>query len=297
MNIKNRSGIEKYIYLKASLTVEAALVLPVFLFFMISFLYFIQIFTIQEELQAAITDMGLGLAKVSYLYEDFVTPEDAKEFDQSVFDKEFNIGIHDLANAVRNGSILKFYVNQYLDTDKINRSCIQNGMEGIDFSVSKILDTDKCIDIIACYKVVTPFRLFGINDMKMIQRVKVRSWTGHQIAAKYSTEKEDNTDDPIVYITKTGSVYHNIRNCSYISLSIRAVVGIPTELRNDNGGKYYPCEYCCEGKGSGQIQYYITSDGTRYHCDRKCSKITRDVKEVHLSEVGDRRLCKRCQGK
>lgn len=282
-------------HLQASLTVESALVLPIFLFFMMAFLYFIQIFTIQEQLQAAITKMGLSLAKTSYVYQDFVTPQEAYDFDETIFDKNYDIGLHELACSVTNGTALKLYLKHYLKPEIINNSCIQNGMDGIDFSSSKILDTDRCIDIIIRYKVITPFGLFGINNMKMIQRVKLRSWTGYQVEAKYSSSEEDNSSDPIVYITKTGSVYHTSRSCSFINLSITQVAGIPTQLRNDSGGKYYPCEYCCKGKSSGTGMYYITSDGERYHIDRNCPKIKRDIKEVHLSEVKGRSECSRCR--
>lgn len=297
MNNRKKDKKLKYQKVKASLTLEAALVFPIFLFCMLAFLSFIQIFTIQEELQAAITKMGLTLAKASYIYEDFISAEEAEDFDQSIFDNEFDIGLHDFASSVRDGVILKFYVKNYLDVEKMNRSCIQNGVDGIDFSQSKILDTDDCVDIIASYYVVTPFRFFGIPDMHMLQRVKLRCWTGLQVAAKYSTVEEDNAKDPIVYITETGSVYHTNRSCIHINITVNSVYGIPSELRNDNGGKYFPCENCCKGKTDENATYYITSDGTRYHSDRNCSSIKRNVKEVHLSDVADRRICKRCSAK
>lgn len=282
-------------HLPASLTVEAALVLPIFLFFMMAFLYFIQIFIIQEQLQAAMTKMGLCLAKTSYVYQDFVSPQEACDFDETIFDKNYDIGLYSLACSVTNGAALNLYLKHYLKEEIVDNSCIQNGMEGIDFSSSRIYDMDHCIDIIARYNVITPFSLFGMNHMKMIQRVKLRSWTGYQVEAKYSVSEEDNSSDPIVYITKTGSVYHTNRSCSFINLSVTQVAGIPTGLRNENGGKYYPCEYCCKGNLSDKEMYYITSNGERYHIDRNCPKIKRDVKEVHLSEVKDRRECSRCR--
>ena len=149
--------------------------------------------------------------------------------------------------------------------------------------------------MIVRYQVRIPIALFGLDEMNMIQRVRLRGWTGHQLPANYTVEENgEEQEDTIVYITETGSVYHVDRNCSHIKLSVTSVIGLPTALRNDSGAKFYPCEACCNGAESDMATYYITSDGTRYHNRNDCSKIKRTVKEVKLSEVSDRSICKRC---
>ncbi len=277
---------------KALLTVEAALVMPLFLFTILSFLYFIQIFTLQEFIQATITKMGLNMAKTAYLYEDFTGIEEALNFDETILGNEIEIGLGDFAKSIADQSILKLYAKRYLDTDRINHSIIRKGFAGISFQDSMILSEDDVIDIVVRYQVVLPILMISFQDMQMVQRVRVRAWTGYEVAATYSMEEEEKED--IVYITETGQVYHLSPTCSHIHLSVTAIQGLPTTQRNDNGGKYYPCEKCCEGVQSNYATYYITSDGTRYHTKRDCSKIKRNVKEVLRSEVGDRPLCKRC---
>ncbi len=279
---------------KASLTIEAAFVMPIFLFAILSLLYFIQIFTLQEFIQATITKMGLGLAKTAYVYEDFSGMEDALNFDESILGTEITIGLGDFAKSIMDQTIIRQYARKFLDTDRINASCIKDGFEGISFSDTKILSEDNTIDIVVCYDVVLPIRIFSLGAMKMLQRVRVRAWTGYEVVACYSME-EDGQED-IVYITETGSVYHLNSSCSHIHLSISSIQGLPTTQRNENGGKYYPCEKCCQGAQDPRGIYYITSDGTRYHKERSCSKIKRNVKEILKSEVGTRPLCKRCGG-
>ncbi|HWT74741.1 MAG TPA: hypothetical protein VN258_08500 [Mobilitalea sp.] len=281
-------------YQKASLTVEAALILPVFLYFMLAFLYYIQIFTIQEQIQSSITKMGLNLAKSSYVLKDFPSLEDALSFDFTVFGEDYDISLEQLADTLTSESVLKLYAKKYLDTPQINHSCIKNGFDGISFTSSSLLGGDDYIDIVVSYLVKLPLKLFALNDMQMVQRVRLRCWTGYEVAAAYQTSEETKNNEEIVYITETGSVYHKSETCSHIKLSIRSVSGIPNDLRNDNGAKYYPCEACCIGATDMTITYYITSDGTRYHSLRDCSKLKRSVKEISFSEVGSRKPCKRC---
>ncbi|HHV09702.1 MAG TPA: pilus assembly protein [Clostridiales bacterium] len=278
---------------EASLTVEAALVLPIFLYFVLAFLYFIQIFTVQEQIQAAITKMGLKLSKAAYVVQEFSGPSEAMAFDVSVFGLEIDLGITDWIEGASSQGILKSYSKKYLNTDYINRSCIKGGFRGISFEGSNLFADGDMIDIHVSYQVEIPARIFLIPAMNMEQRVRLRSWTGYQVAAAYQREDGAGKEDT-VFVAQTGSVYHKSENCSHIKLSIRAVQGIPTGLRNEHGAKYHPCEVCCKG-GTDQLgTYYITSDGTRYHITRECSAIKRNVREIPLSEVGTRTPCKRC---
>ncbi len=277
----------------ASLTVEAALVLPLFLFGMIALLYFIQIFLLQEQIQSAITRLGLSMAKTAYIYDDFKENTAALGFDETIFGEGAEIGLTDFATSLIDPTVLKLYAAEYLNTDRINRSCIQNGFEGISFHGSELLNNNQWIDILVHYRIRLPLKLFVIGDMPMLQRIRVRAWTGFQIAASY-TQEEDEASDEMVYVTETGTVYHKTDSCSHIRLSIRAVYGIPTEQRNDNGAKYYPCESCATAVLDELGIYYITSDGNRYHTRRDCSRIKRNVKSIPISEVGSRTPCKRC---
>lgn len=281
-------------YQKASLTVEAALILPVFLYFIMSFLYYIQIFTTQEHIQASITEMGLNLSKSAYILKDFPSSEEALSFDFSIFGENFELPLEDMVNGAASSGVLRLYAKRYLDTDLINQSCIKGGFDGISFTGSSLIGGDGYIDIIASYQVEIPVKIFSLPDMQMIQRVRLRCWTGYEVAAVYEVDEESDQEEATVFITETGSVYHKTDACSHIKLSVTSVQGIPTGLRNDNGSKYYPCESCCNGKEDKFGTYYITAEGTRYHTRRDCSRIKRSVKEVPISEVDDKTPCKRC---
>jgi hypothetical protein len=245
----------KTLKLKASLTVEAALVLPIFLYLMIAFLYFIQIFTIQEQIQTAITKMGLTLSKAAYFYKDFPDINEAICFDKSIFGSDIDVGLSDITDNVMSGGMLELYAKKYLDTAQINRSCIMDGFKGISFLYSSITNDQDKIDIVARYQVHIPVKIFNLGEITLLQRATFRAWTGYEVAAVYST-KDENVEESMVYVTDTGSVYHKDKNCSHIKLSIKEVQGIPVDLRNDSGAKYYPCEACCSGKEDETAVYY-----------------------------------------
>ena len=277
----------------ASLTVEAAIAMPIFLFCILIFLYFLQIITIQEHIQEAITKTGLALARSAYVYEDFLDTEELGTFDFAIFGEAYELDLAEAAKVIAGEQVIKGLLKEELDIPQINNSCIRGGYRDISFYYSRLLEED-CIDIVVRYRIRFPMWFFSLEDLRMIQRVRLRGWTGHQIPAVYSIVKEGGADgETMVYITPTGTVYHRNSNCSHIKLSVREIGSIPEGLRNDSGGKYYSCEICCEEADFKGV-YYITDYGDRYHIAMSCSGLKRTVREVPLSEVTDRVPCKRC---
>ena len=112
----------------------------------------------------------------------------------------------------------------------------------------------------------------------------------------YSEAETDNAEDNrIVFVTKTGEVYHTSNICSHISLSVREVdYTLVNSLRNKGGAKYYPCEYCAKGDLTGMV--YITDEGNRIHKDKNCSGIKRSVNTMKKAdaEAAGYRPCTRC---
>ena len=139
----------------------------------------------------------------------------------------------------------------------------------------------------ADYRMRLPTGLFGRQELKLTQRMKVRKWTGRFYGAA--------EDEEIVYITLQGSVYHRDRKCSYLCPSIKGVAadGIAA-LRNESGGKYYICTRCMKNQGAERTVVYITKYGNRYHSQADCSRLKRTVLAVRLAEAGDRYACSKC---
>ena len=70
------------------------------------------------------------------------------------------------------------------------------------------------------------------------------------------------------------------------------------EIGSSSDGKYKICERCCHGitPQDGE-EVYITIYGDRYHKSRTCSGLKRTIREIMLSQVGNRAPCSKCGGK
>lgn len=306
----------------ASITVEASLVLPIFIYAVVAFLYFLQILLIQENIQSAITQTGQCASQYGFIYDyiknyeendnhkeeadnheeetdnheeetdDYKEEKNSKDTKYKNVFKEY-INVKDLGEAAFFHLKLREYINETL----IDSSCIIGGMNGISLMESKFMEQNDIVEISAIYILKIPVPLFGLRNIPAIQSVKLRAFTGYKpINYQAGNKGESNLEDKIVYITRTGSVYHLKRDCTFIKFNISQTTLQETgEKRNDNGGKYYACESCTRNKHLDAFAtVYITSDGNRYHDTLSCSRLKRSVIEILLSKVQGRKPCSRC---
>lgn len=259
---------------EASLTVEAALVLPVFLFGVLFFLYFFQILFVQDCIQSGITETGKFISRYGYLLQ--------KEEGSS------------LVNQV----ILKERFLEYVNEKNSFQSHIVGGVHGISFLSSNIMEENNEIEIIADYIVKISLPFLGERYSLVCQKVHTRAFVGQEMKNCQSesniTEQEELKDNTIVYVTESGTVYHRSEDCTHLKLSITNVSKEDlASARNENGGKYKSCEKCVK-KGTENNYYYITKDGDKYHNSLSCSGLKRTVHSVYYSQVKDKRKCSRC---
>ena len=147
---------------------------------------------------------------------------------------------------------------------------------------------DEMIQLVRPARVKPVVPVLAYPGTNIVSCCYMRAWTGYDVERKFSVEEQEE----YVYITENGTVYHRERNCTHLTLSIELAgkdeVG---QLRNESGGKYYPCEKC---GGDGSSFVYVTGEGTRYHNTITCSGLKRTVISIPLSEVGGRPPCSRC---
>lgn len=240
-----------------SYTLEAAVIIPLFVGFMVSLLIFFRVMQVQTEVQEALS------------YASRMTAVECCELN--------NKG----GNLATSEALFRKEVAKYSPVKQF----VRHGTAGISLISSKF-DGDY-IHLKAKYEVKLPIGFFGKTGINICQSSISRKWTGKNIA-------DSGTSDPYVYYTDTGTVYHTTASCRYLDLTVRAEnyanVG---GLRNLGGAKYYACS-CVVAGISGNATVYVTDYGTNYHSSMNCHGLKRTVHMVKLSEVGGKPACSKC---
>ena len=245
-----------------SLTIEASLVLPIFLFFMICFLSLSSLMLFMVRLKEAMHEEAKIIA---------MERADGKEY-------SLNSVKEDILAAVGT-SILKI-------------APVEGREDGIDFSRTSVED-DQFITITAEYKSKLYYDFGGLFDRKFIQSSTFHTWCGYEDGLYARDNLKE--DEEYVYVTEGSEVYHMDRECTHIRLKITEVDASDIkELRNSDGGKYHSCEHCHSKTADGTL--YITADGDCYHNSLSCSGLKRTVTAIPLSEAKEMglRSCSRC---
>ncbi|MCM1537336.1 MAG: hypothetical protein NC254_02945 [bacterium] len=259
------------------MTLEAAMVLPLFLFMILNLFAAVNDMALHVRMQAAMHQTGLVLARYAYAYER------VKE--------GFPLPESELADVVFSQTYIREKVEDAVGKNDIARMGVHGGAEGVSFLQSEVLDGDM-VTLIADYRMDALFLPEEIASFRMVNRVCLRKWTGYDNAAGAG---ETDAVSQIVYVTEYGEVYHHSRNCYHLNVAIRqtSMERLPEE-RNHSGGGYTACELCGDRRQSGV--FYVSEDGERYHTTAACSGLRRTVMAIPLSEVGARSPCHHCGG-
>ncbi len=274
----------------ASMTVEAAVVLPLFLLFFLNLSSAMEMIRLHGNVELALWNVGNRLSVYGSVLQGETKIQEAagdeKVKDQSLWKQLAGIGF--------SYTMIKHFMVDFLGEEYLNTSPIVGGADGLQFLESKLFTDDDHFEIVVAYGVKPPFQLNGVYPMGMVNHYYGHVWNGYEIPR----EQEQARD--LVYVTEHGSVYHENPACTHLSLTIREVTyeQAYTE-KNESGEKYQLCEICKKGKHSkdplGRTDsVWITTDGNRIHLDRGCSGLKRTVYAIERSRVGKYRPCSRC---
>ena len=134
-----------------------------------------------------------------------------------------------------------------------------------------------------------PFSILPVSKLKVTNSSVVHAWTGYD---PKNTDNEGTDGGEMVYVTEYESVYHTSESCTHLDLSVHR--GTKTQVeqkRNEYGGKYHACERC----GGDSALVYYTEKGDCYHSQASCSGLKRTVRLVKKSEIQAYIQCERCR--
>lgn len=247
----------------ASMTLEAALTLPLYLFFFMSLLSIITMFDNMQKTDASLCRSASAISV--YAAAGTLTSEDTA-----------------LAATVMSDGYTAAMLAK--DVPAVKASLLR----------SSVLNSNDIVDLRADYQLKASVNFFNLPGVRLSSVAYTHAWTGYDAEGLSSGE---NDDERIVYITETGSVYHLSRSCSHLNLTIIAIRnGTQDSYRNNSGEKYSACALCGRAVTT-QANIYITSEGSNYHSSLSCSALKRTIYEIPISQVGNRKACSRCGGK
>lgn len=252
---------------RAAMTVEAALVLPIFLFCMTALIQYGSVMGTAVQISTALTETGKSMATAAY----------AARYGGA--GSAPGLGVSALSAGYAHHKVLAKAEN----TDRI---------KNVNMALSSFLQEEEQIDLVMTYQIRTPVPIIKLPGNFFLQRSCIRAWTGRGAHDANSEEDGSGNGQEEVYVSETGSVYHEDPECSYLNPSIREIdEDAVSSLRNRSGEKYRPCENC--GGGSGTV--YITDDGNRYHRSLDCSGLKRTIHTESRDGCG-LRPCSKCSG-
>lgn len=278
------TNLKNGVYIKASATVEAALVMPLYIYAVMAVTYMMQIYQIRLEVDAALYNALREQNKYNYL--NYVQKE--KQNDEIINEKDININDTIVGSLSLHSVLIKNLGSEYAKEHNIKGG--NYGIKIICYSYDS-----STIQAAAEYSVKNPFDIFGIGYIKVVQEFTYEVWLGEKYAGDYGKDK-DNTDS--VFITRTGTVYHKTRNCLALNIDVKMVdFSQINNYRNKNGSIYYPCIKCKKYNDKNESSYeyvYVTDYGVRYHQDENCSEINRTIIEISRNKVTGMRACRLC---
>lgn len=275
--------------LKASLSLEAALVLPLFLFACFCLMMPMRMMNRQRQIQAVVEDVGEELSQYAYV----VRCLEAGDEDSVDVSRREGQGSEDTGSGAGSTADGIYIVSEAYAAGSILARINQEWVEDVSFAETEI-GQNNMVHIVMRYRMRLPFSVLGLGSLPFESVCSRRMWTGAEGNRWGGTGGNLGQEEELVYIGKTSTRYHVRRDCHYLSNALSPVSASAVgELRNKEGKRYHACQAC--GGGSGTV--YVSDYGTSYHTSPNCRAILSYVQAVPLSQVFHMGACSYCGGR
>ena len=278
---------------QGSLTVEAALLLPAAMSVILFFLHLFRILWAEQQLAHAGLEVLQTVSDCGYLFKYA-----GAELELSGKDLEGYEAVAKAAGELLRGAgssaWFRSSLQRSLPDGSLTEDIIEGGLDGISYWGSDVYAEDEMAVICISCQLRFPVFCEYLPAIVLEKKFLMRSFSGDGELELAEEETKTETEKGFVYVTETGTVYHENRNCTYIKLSLQQKafdqIG---QSRNASGGIYYPCAGCITPQSSPAV-VWVTKTGTHYHSGKDCSRIKRSVKKIAVSEAEKYRPCSKC---
>lgn len=243
-----------------SMAIEGGLILPVFLLFMMTVLLSLEAVRLQSNVAEALYLSGNGYA---------ASIQEGKGFNE----KEVQI---------------KLQIKEHMDRQFLPYICVDGGRDGMQVHDNSSKESGK-VELTVDYSLASVIWWLPIGEVFIEDKYLGHAWTGYLGQEDWEAERDKEI---YVYVTETGSRYHESDSCSYLKIKVTAIEADRLEEeRNKWGARYDPCNKC-KPKENGIL--YITEDGKNYHSNGNCSGLKRTIYMIPLSKAEGYGACSRC---
>lgn len=250
----------------ASMTAEAALILPLFLFAGVLLLMPIRILDVERQVQAHVEAIGEDISQSAYFTMENMTGKE-------------------VLTAVTAYGYAEAAVRTKLKAFPVTR---------ISLASSELLKDGETVNLVVDYEMKLPFSVFGLKNVKRRSCCYRRAWIGKPGTGR-NGEVWENGEQEMVYVGRNSTRYHESSTCHYLYNDLKSVpLNQIQDQRNQGGGRYTPCSRC--GSQAGTVVYIMPS-GKHYHSSSSCSAIQAYVSEVPKAQVEHLGPCSYCAGR
>lgn len=240
---------------RGAATVEASLVIPLFIFVMLAFVQMGFVMVVNKHVYTAFADAVEETAEGAYGWQICSLESRSAVVYANIYSK----------------------LKKELKSDTLVSKYVSGGVDGVLLKSAEMTE-DGFVEADLRYYVQLSIPLLHSLKTGFYEKQKQKAYIGYQVTESAET---------YVYITDYQSVYHSSRGCTYLSLKIYEV---SEKEAAQAGSKLKACGFC---KKIGN-RYYITEQGDCYHTTLACPGLSRTVYRVKKRSVERLAPCNRC---
>ena len=197
--------------------------------------------------------------------------------------------VRGLADGLLQKAGLQAVFHSVYEETSMDEICIRGGRAGIRLSVSSQGEEDATVKVSASYRLKIGIPFVGEYSFARQAQFMQRVFCGY---VEHGDGKTGADSQGVVYVAEHGSVYHTSLSCTHIC---RRISGSSVD-RILSGKKYQACDKCIH-EGERPSVLYVTPYGEKYHSSLSCSGLKRTVKAIPKEEAEGMRMCSRCAAK